>query len=389
MSVFRKSSLDKLSSPEQLDKLIKMTSARSWMILAFFILIIASTLIWSFTADIPTEIQASGIIMSSKGTDSILSSLDGEISDVTIKKDDYVHVGDIIARISQSNYVDQETTVKEQIKVIQGYTLYGPNVQPQITQDVLDLYGIKTQIDDIDKQIQKMKLGDPHSPIAQSEAVFNGEVNYLIFQKNALEEKFNVTKSAKLDALSKQSSQLKNLIANSDIASTVEGKVLSVNVTKGNIVQRGVEIAKTQESGSDVNGTGVVFYVALEQGKKLLQGMQISVYPTTVNRQEYGHMQAVITNVSDYAVSVDDMRKKLGNDELINKFLQAGVVVEVDAIIQKDDSTKSGYYWSSKKGESLKVYDGTLCDASIIIEKNKPITLVFPLLKDKLSPFAQ
>ncbi len=335
MSVFRKSALDKLSSPEQLDKLIRMTSARSWMILAFFILIIASTLLWSITGNIPTKIQALGIIMSNNGTDSILSTLDGVISDVTIKKDDYVHVGDVIARISQSNYVEQVATVEAQIAEIQGYTLDSPNVKTQMTQDVIDLYNIKSQITDIDKQIEKMKLSDPHSPIAESEAVFNGEVNYLIFRKNSLKESFNVTKSAKLDTLSKQSSQLKNTIANSDIVSTVEGQVLSVDVTKGNIVQRGLEIAKTQKSDSDVNGTGVVFYVALEQGKKLIQGMQINVYPTTVNRQEYGHMQAVITNVSDYAVSVDDMRKKLGNDELINKFLQAGVLVEVDAIIQK------------------------------------------------------
>lgn len=471
MSVFRKSALDKLSSPEQLDKLIKMTSPRSWMILAFFVLICASTIIWSVTGNIPKKIQAQGIILSSNGTKSIFSALDGEISDVTIGKDDYVHIGETIARISQSSFVEEIGKIEKQIEEIESFTLEYQKSNTQISENILNLVDIKNQITDVNKQIEKLKVNDTSSKILseidrnlkeieryktdlekknseldtatkelekkqqlinsgaipkseyeqavevkntalynqknsqlsltqtqqnqnsldeqykQAKEQFDGEVNYLVFRNNALEGNFNATKSSKLDSLYKRRLELKQNIAKSEILSNVEGKVLSVNVTKGNIIQKGTEISKVLEKGSDVNDSGVIFYVAMEEGKKLMPGMKINVYPTTVSRQEYGHMEAVVTYVSDYAVSVDDMRKKLGNDELINKFLKSGVLVEVDANILKDNSTKSGYYWSSKKGKSLAVLEGTLCDASITIEENKPITLVIPLLKEKISPF--
>lgn len=468
MSVFRKSSLDKLSSPEQLDRLVKLTSPRSWMVVAFFGLMITATLIWSVVGTIPTKIQAQGIFISSNGTNNIFSTVNGQISDVTIQKDEYVHKGDVIARISQSSISDGSQAVEKQIEDIKNYTLDGNSV---VSDNTLDLYGIKNQINDIKNQINKMKIdynsskilnditsnaleikrskgnvaaknnalaaasdqletykklldlkqigqADYNQAVAakdaaqsnlnneqisleeyvqnqnnlqeqykQSKEQFISQENYLNSQKVTLEGNFNATKSSKLDTLSKKILEIKQNLQKSDIVSTVEGQVLSINIAKGNYVQIGSEVATVLQKGSDVNESSVIFYAPIQNGKKLLPGMLINVYPTTVNRQEYGHMVAIITNVSDYAASAIDMKSKLGNDQLVNSFLNAGVLVEVDAYVIKDPSTKSGFYWSSKKGKTVSILQGTICDSSITIETNKPITLVLPLLKEKLSPF--
>jgi HlyD family secretion protein len=155
MSVFRKSSLDKLSSPEQLDKLVKLTSPRSWMVVSFFGLMITATLIWSVVGTIPTKIQAQGIFISSNGTNNIFSAVNGQISDVTIQKDEYVHKGDVIARISQGSLSDGAQAVEKQIEAIKNYTLDGNS---EVSDNTLDLYGIKNQINDIKNQINKMKI---------------------------------------------------------------------------------------------------------------------------------------------------------------------------------------------------------------------------------------
>ncbi len=440
MSVFRKSALEKLSSPEQLDKLIKMTSPRSWTVLAFFVLIIIATLIWSVVGSIPKNIQAQGIIISSGGTKSIYSAVEGEISDVTIEKNDYVQVGDTIARVSQSASADELEKTDEEMKLIEGITLNSQSDKTQISENAASLYDIIDQIADINKQIADIKNSSATSTaqkkykeqldmnqkeldaaiknLERKEALYNSgaisrieyeqavsdkdaaqsnlkitqlsfasDLNNLEDRKTTLEESFKTTKASKLDSLNKRMDDLKKQLHDSDIVNTVEGQVISVNVMKGNYVQKGVEIAKILSMGKDVNETGVIFYVPIEQGKMLTPGMKINVYPTTVSRQEYGHMIAVITNVSVYAASSEDMRKKLGNDDLVNRFLNSGVPVEVDAYLIKDGSTESGYYWSSKKGKGVKILEGTLCDSSITIELNKPITLVIPLLKEKISPF--
>ncbi len=441
MSVFRKSALDKLSSPEQLDKLIKMTSPRSWMVLAFFVLIILATLLWSFTGSIPKKIQAQGIMLSNGGADSVFSSVDGVISDVTIQEYDYVKVGDTIARISQSAAAGELEKVEAEIKEVEGIKLDNQSNETHISENAFNLYDIKNKINDLNSQIAKMKKGDlsdslelqkynadlelrqeelktaiknverkefllKQGAIAKTEyeqAVsgketaennlksvelsFDSQLKDLTTRKATLIESFNATKSSRLDTLSKNRLDLKQNLKDSEIVSSVEGQVLSVNITKGNIVQKGVEIAKILKKGKDVNETGAIFYVPIEQGKKLVPGMVINVYPTTINRQEYGHMISVITSVSKYAVSTEDMRRKLGNDDLVNLFLKGGVPVEVEAYLIKDESTESGYYWSSKKGKTVSIAEGTICDASITIEVNKPIALVIPLLKEKISPF--
>ena len=40
-----------------------------------------------------------------------------------------------------------------------------------------------------------------------------------------------------------------------------------------------------------------------------------------------------------------------------------------------------GYAWSSKKGKDVYLADGTMLEASIVVEKKAPITMVIPLLK--------
>jgi HlyD family secretion protein len=46
--------------------------------------------------------------------------------------------------------------------------------------------------------------------------------------------------------------------------------------------------------------------------------------------------------------------------------------------------TPSGFKWSSRRGPPLEVSSGTLCAAQIVTEHDKPITLVLPIMKEKL-----
>ena len=77
-SVFRKSALDKISSPDQLDKVLKVTSPMSWLALLGITLIIVYTVYWSFTGYLPSTVTASGVIVSSHtSTNTVLSNQKG------------------------------------------------------------------------------------------------------------------------------------------------------------------------------------------------------------------------------------------------------------------------------------------------------------------------
>ena len=67
--LFRKSSIERLSSPEQLDKAIVVTSPMSWTVLIGIALIIVCFTVWAFCGTMPTVLKGKGVISNGVCTD--------------------------------------------------------------------------------------------------------------------------------------------------------------------------------------------------------------------------------------------------------------------------------------------------------------------------------
>ena len=74
-SIFRKESLERLSSPEQLDQLMQVVTPRSWLPLATLGCIIGLTLIWGIFGRIPITATGQGLIVRPTDTSPELVSL--------------------------------------------------------------------------------------------------------------------------------------------------------------------------------------------------------------------------------------------------------------------------------------------------------------------------
>lgn len=72
--VFRKSALDKISSPDQLDKVLKVTSPMSWLALLGVTLILVFVVIWSITGSLPSTVAAYGMIVRSNTSTNTVQS---------------------------------------------------------------------------------------------------------------------------------------------------------------------------------------------------------------------------------------------------------------------------------------------------------------------------
>ncbi len=72
-NLYRKSSLEKISNPEQLDRAITVSSPMSWLALAGVALIFAAVIIWGFLGTIPETVQTDGIVVSYENAKSIFS----------------------------------------------------------------------------------------------------------------------------------------------------------------------------------------------------------------------------------------------------------------------------------------------------------------------------
>lgn len=430
--LFRQASLDKLSSPEQLDRLVRLTSGRSWMGIAFFAIILSSITVWGITGTIPKKYNGQGILMSSGGTTAIQSPISGVLSDASIERGDYVHFGDVVARIDQRDVVKKIEDLEKELDIVKVQTNveYGRQIDEHtveiekqkgeikkqdliIADSMLEVENAKTVLDRARETFEKKHVLYEGGAVPESErddsesVVIAAEREYEVAlaahaqnqrnkdylewglvqlenKKQSIEQELESHEDVKL--IIKQIERYKEELTQSDIISHVEGKVLRANVKRDNVIQAGQSVATILQKGTGVNDTTVLFYLPIEQGKALKAGMKVNVYPSIYNRQEYGHMQAIVTDVSDYAVSTEEIIETLGNEELVKKFAQTGVLVEVKGNLIKDEKTASGFYWSSRRGRQVDIGEGVTCDVSVTVEESRPVSLVIPILRSKLLP---
>jgi len=99
--LFRKVSIDRLSSPEQLDQSLIVITPKSWILLLASALIAAVIILWLFYGVIPVKLSGSGIIIGKKGIYGIQHLASGMIDDLVVDNGQLVRKGDLIGIIDQ------------------------------------------------------------------------------------------------------------------------------------------------------------------------------------------------------------------------------------------------------------------------------------------------
>ena len=202
-------------------------------------------------------------------------------------------------------------------------------------------------------------------------------------KKKEIEVSFQSAKDSVISSLKLELNKYTENLKKYEVLATRSGNVQEIVATEGTIVSAGTEIVKIKQ-GEEAKKEAVC-YISMSTGKKVVPGMKVMIYPTTVNKQEYGHMVGTVESVASYVTSTSEIQKRLGDDTLVQSFLNNGPVIEVVCSLTEDSDTASGYYWSSKKGADVMLAEGTMLTASIVTEKKAPITMLIPYLKEKLT----
>lgn len=210
--------------------------------------------------------------------------------------------------------------------------------------------------------------------------------NDVDFSLETYQAQFDNQKSALLYELKNQREDLQKRASKGEIYADRNGEVYDLQIAVGKALQKGGEVFHIFENNSGDNL--VICYVPLTDAKKIETGMEVQIYPSTVNKQEYGHMIAKVEYINPYVATAAEMKRHLGSDALIQTFSAEGAVVEVHCRLEEDESTASGYRWSGEKGNEVMLTTGTLVAATVITGEKKPIELLIPYLKEKLD-FAQ
>lgn len=114
-TIFRQSALEKLSSPEQLDTLMKVTTPIGWVALVAVGVILAVMIVWSFVGRLPVRILSEGILLAPGGVQNLFAPATGQVDDIYVEAGDEIRAGQVVARIRVPGQPEGE-------KVISSYT---------------------------------------------------------------------------------------------------------------------------------------------------------------------------------------------------------------------------------------------------------------------------
>ena len=115
--IFRQEALERLSSPEKLDRTLKVVNPKAWIPLATAGSLIAVGLIWSVFGRIPLSANGRGVLIRPNQIVSFQSPSEGQLTELKIEPGATIKKGDVLGIIDQGALKQQ--LEQEQAKLTQ------------------------------------------------------------------------------------------------------------------------------------------------------------------------------------------------------------------------------------------------------------------------------
>ena len=183
--IFRKSSLEKLSSPEQLDKMIVITPPSFWIGLLGAGIIIITALVWSVVGRLPVNVEAQGIYVKRGGIYPVHSKINGIVEEVLVDEGEIIKKGDVIAKIDTEEIDRQIEEMEERISAVENVEM--DSKQDVVTADNKSLIDVKGQLitvrQTLDQSLALLDLRNRELEAARNKVV-SVEDNFLLAESN-------------------------------------------------------------------------------------------------------------------------------------------------------------------------------------------------------------
>ncbi|HXW15702.1 MAG TPA: NHLP bacteriocin system secretion protein [Terriglobia bacterium] len=411
-SIFRKASLERLSSPEQLDVIIRVTGAKRWIALAGLFLLLGVAIVWGYTGTIDTKVSGEGVIVRAGTVLNVVTSGAGLVTSISVNLGAQVKANQVVAKVSEAEILERIHLAREAVDDARAerqrnHLLRQQGANLQVEALARDRTNAQREIQEsqeqakiaveqiaVDDQLlskglitRQQKLQDQQKLVG-----INGQIESLQAKIKRIEadqytartdpQRFDEEMKARVEELERSLTGLEQeLEINSSVISPYDGQVIELKAVPGSMVAAGAPILAIQPQG---NALEVLVYVSSLQAKAVAPGMEAEIAPSTVKREEFGFMRGDIVYVGEFPASFDALMRNFQNETLVRSIMAGGPVTELRVTLESDPKTHSGFHWSSSRGPAITITSGTLCMAQVITRQQSPVSLLFPFLKDKL-----
>ena len=403
--LFRQAALDRLTSPDQLDHLIRVTSPLGWLALSALGTLCAAVVAWAVLGDVATRVGGDGILVAQGGgvVDAIAPA-PGILISLAVHPGDRLTKGQMMAELVQpaarqtlehardtvrdlheehARLAGRLTTMVEQRRDSTNRQRMRLAAIAAAAQQRADFYHQQvTELADpasrstvTRQRLQDLRQGGQDAD--QEILRVRGELARLeteeIDASDRRDAQLAQSRMRVADAERRLGELADSYAATSRVLAPADGEVIELKAAEGIFVTAGSPLASLE------TGTGsleAVLFVPPEHGKQIRVGMAVQIAPATVRREEFGTIMGRVVSISDFPASASGMEAVLRNAELVRRFSRDGPPYAARIALATNDS---GYIWSSGQAP-MPVTSGTLVSADVTIEHRRPIALVLPFL---------
>ena len=383
--LFRKATIDKVSSPEQLDLLMRVTSPVGWLALTAMAVMLSAVGVWSVMGTIPDLVDAQGTLFRGERRYDIKATMGGSLVALDVRAGSMVTAGQVIAKITREQAGIEATAAAAETRRAAEDQMRAN--QATIEKNQASAARLASQVETLQRQWQLQKqLVDQGIKAPKDLFSIEQQMDGLRSSREGLLAENVQLRARSASTAASNKVNLASVNSSTEVKSSESGRVVEVIKSAGDKVSEGEALFRVERQAADVNefcggDVHALVYVPVTNGVKVRKGQFVRVSPTGIAKEEFGFILGKVEWVASYPASTADMSEKLKNDQLVKQFMAAGPVVETRICLEKNpDNPVNAFRWSSSSGPPQAIETGP-CSVSMVVDERKPYTYVIPKVR--------
>ncbi|MSQ90603.1 MAG: HlyD family efflux transporter periplasmic adaptor subunit [Phycisphaerales bacterium] len=160
------------------------------------------------------------------------------------------------------------------------------------------------------------------------------------------------------------------------VLASADGTIVSIEAEDWDFVTQGQTIAIVAAGSDDPI---CIAFVPLAEGKRLVQGMQVRA--SFSHSDSYGDARAIgtVSSIDDFVTGPGQMLGRIPSPTVIESIQERfGTITAIVVAFERDPNGRDGLRWTTRRGASGAVANGTPCDVEIIVSEIPPAALLLP-----------
>jgi HlyD family secretion protein len=409
--IFRERAVDSASSPESINRVAPIVSARLWLLLAGAGAVVATFTAWGFFGSIPLTVRGTGILIEGSMVMAAEAPADGRIGDVLVKPGDRVVEGQVLAVVANPVLEAQQFEAENA-----AARLREQDANLTAAEDVATAaFTASMDIRDSECRHRIDRAADIAFEFNQAVAAKRDRVRQGLLPESELLTISNATLEIER-ALSEARSELlriqaerteassrrqqdqqrrENAISDADaligqlaarmsaeqhVIAPRAGKLVQLTCSPGDGVHKGNTVAILSDAGDDRLRCYAFF--PLTEGKRVQKDMYAHVEPFIADHERFGVISSVVRDVEPVVGTRESFLRIINSPEVVQDIAgrsEGTVSAVID--LELDAASPTGLRWSGGVGYPQQLTPGTLCDVDVVTEDVAPISLLIPWLQ--------